>query len=56
MSVWEDLGVVGRILLKWIFNKYEGGRGGGGGRVEEWTVLVQVAASCESGNKMWGIF
>jgi hypothetical protein len=42
---WEDPGIDGRIILKWIFNKWEGGG-------MDWIDLAQgqVAGSCECGN------
>ena len=42
----EDLGVGGRIVLKWIFRKWDG---------EAWTgFLWQVAGACECGNEPSG--
>jgi hypothetical protein len=42
----KDTGVDGKIILKWIFKKKEGG-------VDEliWLRLGQVAGCCEYGNK-----
>jgi hypothetical protein len=44
----EDPGIDGRIILKWIFEKWNGGA---------WTELIwweQVAGSCERGNEPSG--
>jgi hypothetical protein len=46
----EDLGVDGRIILKWIFKKWDG---------EAWTGLIwlrigQVAGACYCANKPLG--
>jgi len=46
----EDLGIDGRIILRWIFRKWDRGhelhRAGSG--------LGQVAGSCECGNELSG--
>jgi len=42
----EDLGVDGRIILKWIFKNLDGGL--------DWIDLAQVAGSCECGNESLG--
>jgi hypothetical protein len=44
----EDLGIDGRVILKWIFNKWDGGM--------DWTDLEQVASACECGNELAGNF
>jgi len=46
----EDLGIVGRIILKWIFKMWD---------EETWTGLIdsgqgQVAGACECGNEPSG--
>ena len=38
----EDLFLHGRIILKWIFKKWDG---------EAWIYLAQVAGACECGNE-----
>jgi hypothetical protein len=46
----EDMGVDGRIILKWIFRNWNGGRGldcSG----SEWD---EVVGSCECGNETFG--
>jgi len=42
----EDLGVDGRIILKWIFKKLDGGM--------DWIGLAQLAGSFERGNESLG--
>jgi hypothetical protein len=39
----EDPGVDGRIILKWIFNKWDGDN--------DWIELAQDRDSCECGNE-----
>jgi hypothetical protein len=41
----EDAGVDGRIILKWIFKKWDGGRD------MDW---IDMAGSCECGNEPSG--
>jgi hypothetical protein len=47
----EELGVDGRIILKWIFKKLD---------MKTWTALIwlkiegQVCGACECGNGPWG--
>ena len=43
-DLFEDIGVDGRIILKWVFKKW--------GR-EAWTD-VQLAGACEYSNEPWG--
>jgi hypothetical protein len=42
----EDLGIDGRIILKCIFKKLDGGM--------DWIDLAQAAGSCECGNEYLG--
>jgi hypothetical protein len=42
----EDLGIDGRVILKWIFKKWDGGM--------YWIDLAQVVGCCEFGNEPSG--
>jgi hypothetical protein len=44
----EDLGIYGRIILKWIFNKWDAG---GAWTRLMWLRIGQVAGICERGNE-----
>jgi hypothetical protein len=45
----EDPGIDGRIILRWIFRKWDVGAWIGAG-----SGLVQVMGTCECGNEPWG--
>jgi hypothetical protein len=47
---WGDPGVGGRILLGWIFRKFDVGEWTGLG----WLRKIQATGTCECGNEPWG--
>jgi hypothetical protein len=47
---WGDPDVDGRIILRWVFRKYEGVVGTGW----SWLRLGEVAGTCEYGNELSG--
>jgi hypothetical protein len=47
---WGDQDIVGRIILRWIFRKWDGVVGTG----RSWLRIGQVAGACEYGNELLG--
>jgi hypothetical protein len=54
MRNFEDIGIGGRIILKWIFTDDGTGRGGVRGQVSHRSGKVQVVGTCECGNEHSG--